>query len=101
MNLQYTLVRLLILDEHADDAQQAFSYESRPCLHTGNPALEALHTAWKNHSKLAKFEMFSIGLDAAMKKVEEYYEKTVTSHAYTFTMCQYTTPYHYLNTHIS
>jgi hypothetical protein len=31
--------------------------------------------------------MFSDGLSAAMEKVEEYYDKTATSHAYTFVMC--------------
>ena len=30
--------------------------------------------------------MFSDGLSAAVEKVEEYYDKTATSHAYTFVM---------------
>ena len=77
---------LLTLVRHTDDAEPAFLYESRPCLHTGIPALEALHTAWKNRSKNPKFNLFSDGLAAAMKKIEEYYEKTATSHAYTFVM---------------
>jgi hypothetical protein len=82
---------LVTLYQHADDAQQAFSYESKPCLHTGIPALEALHTAWKNRLKNPKFELFSNGLTAAMEKIEEYYEKTATSHAYTFVMCKLVT----------
>ncbi|KAF8957687.1 hypothetical protein BDZ97DRAFT_85576 [Flammula alnicola] len=77
---------MMKLLQHADDAQQAFSYDSKPCLHTGIPALEALHTAWKNRSKNAKFNMFSDALEAGMKKIEEYYEKTATTHAYTFVM---------------
>ena len=31
--------------------------------------------------------MFSDSLYAVMEKVEEYYDKTATSHAYTFVMC--------------
>ena len=31
--------------------------------------------------------MFSDGLDVVMEKVEEYYDKTAASHAYTFVMC--------------
>ena len=57
-----------------------------PCLQSGIPALEALHTAWKNHSTNVKYELFSHGLDKAIEKVEEYYEKTGTSDAYTFVM---------------
>ena len=37
--------------------------------------------------KKFKFDMFSDGLDVAMEKVEEYYDKTAASHAYTFVMC--------------
>ena len=69
-----------------DDAQQAFSYDSRPCLQSGIPALEALHTAWKNCSNNAKYALFSHGLEKAMEKVEEYYDKMATSDAYTFVM---------------
>ena len=57
-----------------------------PCLQSGIPALEALHMAWKNHSTNVKYELFSHGLDKAIEKVEEYYEKTGTSDAYTFVM---------------
>ncbi|KAF8805225.1 hypothetical protein BYT27DRAFT_7105125, partial [Phlegmacium glaucopus] len=83
-------VELLIkLLGHADDAQQAFSYNSKPCLHMGIPALEALHTAWKNHLKNPKFDLFLDGLEAVMVKVEEYCVGTATLHAYTFVMCAY------------
>lgn len=82
-------------DQHVDDAQQAFSFESKPCLHTGIPALEALHMAWKNCLKNPKFELFSDGLTTAMEKIAEYYEKTATSHAYTFVMCKFSNLSHF------
>jgi hypothetical protein len=39
--------------------------------------------------KNPKFDLFSAGLEAAMERVEEYYNKTATSHAYTFVMREY------------
>lgn len=78
---------LTVLIQFADFAQQAFSYDSTPTLHTGLPALEALHKAWSSRSSRAKYAPFQAALDAAVSKVEEYYDKTSTSYAYTFVMC--------------
>lgn len=75
-----------------DDAQQAFSYDNKPCLHTSIPALEVLHTTWNNRLNNPKFDIFLDGLEAAMQKVEEYYNKMATSHAYTFVMCEFFFP---------
>ena len=72
--------------QHANNAQQAFSYNSKPCLQSGIPALEALHTTWKNRTNNSKYELFLHCLEMAMDKVKEYYDKTATSDAYTFVM---------------
>lgn len=76
--------------QSADLAQQAFSYNSTPTLHTGLPALEALHKSWKTKAAAPKYSPFAEALEAALAKVEEYYNKTSTSHAYTFVMHNFT-----------
>lgn len=68
--------------------QQAFLYESTPTLHTGIPALEVLHKTWSNRASRTKYAHFSTALKFALEKIEEYYKKTSTSYAYTFTMCK-------------
>ena len=82
------LLTLQTLHQHVDDAQQAFRMKVSHAFTLVFQLFEALYTAWKNRSKNPKFELFSDGLTAAMEKIEEYYEKTATSHAYTFLMCK-------------
>ena len=72
--------------QSADLAQQAFSYDNTPTLHTGLPALEALHKSWTTKAAAPKYSPFVEALEAALAKVEEYYDKTSTSYAYTFVM---------------
>ena len=72
--------------QSADLVQQVFSYDSTPTLHTGLPALEALHK--KTKASTPKYSLFVDALEAALAKVEEYYDKTSTSHAYTFVICK-------------
>ncbi|EDR00881.1 uncharacterized protein LACBIDRAFT_312828 [Laccaria bicolor S238N-H82] len=84
---EWTLVKLVVeLLGFADCAQQAFSYDDSPTLHSGIPALEALHKAWSSRAKRPKYQDFTEALAAAAEKIEEYYEKTSTSHAYTLVM---------------
>lgn len=61
-------------------------YDSVPCLDAALPALEKLYHAWETRSKRKKYSLFTSGLDAAMGKIDDYYNKTATSHAYTFVM---------------
>ncbi|KIK78669.1 hypothetical protein PAXRUDRAFT_108336, partial [Paxillus rubicundulus Ve08.2h10] len=70
---------------HADMAQQSFSSDTGPSLHLALPALESLHKAWDSCSTQSKYEGFSLGLDAAVEKIGEYYEKSADSEAYTIT----------------
>lgn len=70
----------------ADNAQQAFSYDNTPTLHAAIPALEALHKAWSRRAAHPSFERYAEALEAGAAKINEYYEKTATSHAYTFAM---------------
>jgi len=85
--------------QSADLAQQAFSYDSTPILHAALPALEALHKSWTTKAAAIKYFPFVATLEAALTKVEDYYDKMSTSEAYTFVM---RTPftcllnYHYL-----
>ena len=72
--------------QNADDAQQAFSYEDTPVLHTAIPALEALHSVWSHYAEQEQYEPFEPALVAGLAKIEDYYEKTSTSHVYTFVM---------------
>ena len=77
----------LIIIQCVDAAQQAFSYDNTPTLHTALPALEALHKAWSSQSTCSRFAPFTAALQAALAKIKTYYDKTATSHAYTFAMC--------------
>jgi hypothetical protein len=81
-------IALLIIVQHADRAQQAFSSDEGPSLHSGLPALEALHKAWSSRAKKAKYSHFRGALDEAAAKIAEYYDKTATSDAFIFSMCQ-------------
>lgn len=76
--------------QSADLAQQAFSYDNTPTLHTGLPALEALHKSWKMKAGAPKYSPFVDALEAVLMKVEEYHDKASTSHAYTFVMHKFT-----------
>ena len=73
--------------QHADNAQQAFSSDQGPSLHLALPALEALHKAWTKRAVQAKYADFVPALDAGLTKIEEYYDRTSQSDAYTFAMC--------------
>ena len=72
--------------QHADHAQQAFSSEKASTLHLAIPALEALHRAWLSRAERPRFERFFPALEAAYKKIDEYYEKTTSSPAYILAM---------------
>jgi len=48
-----------------------------------------LHKAWSSRAKRPKYQDFAEALNAAVEKIEEYYEKTSTSHMYTLVMCEY------------
>ncbi|KAG6894876.1 hypothetical protein C0992_004193 [Termitomyces sp. T32_za158] len=78
----------------AENAQQAFSAEDAPTLYNGLPALEALYEAWSKRQSLAQYSEFLDALAAGILKIEEYYEKTAESHAYTFAMGKFL--YHYI-----
>lgn len=66
--------------------QQAFSYEDTPTLHTAIPALESLHSIWTHYTEEEKYAPFEDALEAGLTKIVDYYEKTSTTHAYTFVM---------------
>ena len=83
----YLKILIDVYIQSADLAQQAFSYDSTPTLHTGLPALKALHKSWKMKAGALKYSPFVDALEAVLMKVEEYYDKTSISHAYTFVMC--------------
>ena len=80
---------LLILTQHADNAQQSFSSETVPTLHRAIPALEALHKAWSSRAERPRYERFASALNAACTKINEYYEKTTETlaHIITMSMC--------------
>ncbi|KAJ7760272.1 hypothetical protein DFH07DRAFT_771902 [Mycena maculata] len=70
----------------AEEAQHAFSSDPRSTLHLAIPALEKLHAQWKLASEDAKYEAYWPALEAAMAKVDEYYQKTSNSDAYLLAM---------------
>jgi hypothetical protein len=76
------------LEQHSDNAQQAFSSDRGTTLHLALPALEALHKAWSKRVGHEKYGDFIPALSAGLAKIEEYYDRTSDSNAYTFAMCQ-------------
>jgi len=72
--------------KYADVAQQAFSSDAGTTLHLAIPALETLYKAWSSRAERPKYAQFSPALNAAAKKIDEYYEKTTESPAYIMTM---------------
>lgn len=76
----------LMICQHADNAQQAFSSDQVSTLHLAIPALEALHRAWSSRAGRPKYERFAPALDAACAKIDKYYEKTTESPAYIMVM---------------
>ena len=70
----------------ADKAQQAFSYSSIPTLYNAIPALEKLFATWEKQRDMPETERFKNALDAALQKVNEYYEKTSESDAHIMAM---------------
>ena len=79
----------LTVQQHADNAQQAFSSEQVSTLHLGIPALEALHRAWSSRAAQSKYARFAVALNAACDKIDDYYEKTTDSSAYIIAMGRY------------
>ncbi|KAJ2923537.1 hypothetical protein H1R20_g13556, partial [Candolleomyces eurysporus] len=73
-------------EQFADQAQQAFSSETEPSLYNGLPVLERLHKAWTSCSKKEKYKRYRPALEAGLAKIEDYYNKTSYSHAYTMAM---------------
>ena len=70
----------------ADKAQQAFSYSSIPTLFNAVPALEKLYATWEKQRSMPEARPFKNALDAGLKKVNEYYEKTSASDAHIMAM---------------
>ncbi|KAF8233426.1 hypothetical protein L208DRAFT_1266782, partial [Tricholoma matsutake] len=68
------------------NAQQAFSSDQATTLHLELPALEALHKAWTKQADRSKYRDFVPALKAGLDKIEEYYDRTADSDAYTFAM---------------
>lgn len=73
----------------ADKAQQAFSYSSIPTLWNAVPALEKLYSTWEKQRGMPEAEPFINALNAGLKKVNEYYEKTSASDAHIMAMRMY------------
>ena len=65
-----------------------FSSDEGPSLHSGLPALEALHKAWSSQADKAKYSDFKKPLNDAATKIAEYYDKTSTSDAFLFSICE-------------
>jgi hypothetical protein len=76
----------ILVSQHADDAQQAFSSGSRPSLHNALPAIETLYAAWQNASTKPRYAPFVPALEAAMAKLDEYYKRTAESDAHIIAM---------------
>jgi hypothetical protein len=53
------------------------------------PALESLHAGWSQLAADPQYAHFVPAIEQALQKVDEYYQKTSNSNAYTFAMGQF------------
>ncbi|KAJ7343042.1 hypothetical protein DFH08DRAFT_938285 [Mycena albidolilacea] len=70
----------------AEQAQHRFSSDLKSMLHLALPALESLHTGWTQLAADPQYTHFTPAIEEALEKVDEYYQKTSNSDAYTFAM---------------
>lgn len=75
-----------MMSQHADDAQQAFSSDATPSLHTALPAIEEMYAKWEQASQKGRYKPFTDALVAAMDKLNEYYQRTAESDAHIVAM---------------
>ncbi|KAF8810030.1 hypothetical protein BYT27DRAFT_7092899, partial [Phlegmacium glaucopus] len=73
----------------AEKAQQAFSSSTVPMLCNAVPALEKLYTTWEKQQEQPEAAPFQDAIDAAMEKINQYYEKTAESDAHIMAMREY------------
>jgi hypothetical protein len=85
-SLSMSTVFNIVLPQHADNAQQAFSSDNISTLHLAIPALESLYRAWSSRADHVKYSPFAPAVHAACEKINEYYEKTTQSLAYIMAM---------------
>ncbi|KAJ7627444.1 ribonuclease H-like domain-containing protein [Roridomyces roridus] len=70
----------------AQSSQQQFSSDLRSTLHLAIPALEKLHSKWTSKLSDDKYLPFKDAIEAALAKVDEYYQKTDNTHSYALAM---------------
>ena len=72
--------------QHTDIAQQAFSAEAQPTLHNALPAVEKMYSTWQKALEKPCYKIFKPALEAAMAKLDEYYQRTAKSDAHIIAM---------------
>jgi hypothetical protein len=77
---------LLTTSQHADNAQQAFSSDATPSLHTALPAIEEMNAKWEQASQKRHYKPFTDALVAAIDKLNGDYQRTADSDAHIIAM---------------
>ena len=91
MDKEWTHVSMLLdLLAKAEYAQQSFYSDCGPATHLALLVLEPLHKAWHTRSMKEEYLGFRPALEAGIKKIASYYEKTADSDAYIMAMCMLT-----------
>ncbi|KAJ7817712.1 hypothetical protein B0H14DRAFT_2601876 [Mycena olivaceomarginata] len=76
----------------AEQTQHRFSSDLKSMLQLALPALESLHTSWTQLAADPRYTHFVLAIEEALEKVDEYYQKTSNSDAYTFAMVKPSKP---------
>jgi hypothetical protein len=79
----------MLYKQHADEAQHAFSSETEPVLLHALPALERLHKTWSSIAGKSKYSRYHAALNAALEKINTYYNKTSSVNAYNMAMSEF------------
>jgi hypothetical protein len=74
------------LQQHADDAQQAFSASSMLMLQHALLALEKLYSLWEKATAKPPYESFISALTVGMNKLNTYYERSTDSDVHIMAM---------------
>lgn len=80
------MLQTLTPSQHADSAQQAFLAGARPTLHNALPTIEKMYSAWKKASEKLRYSVFKPALEAAIAKLDEYYQRMAESDAHIIAM---------------
>ncbi len=85
-HLNEKIPSLLIMSQHTDNAQQAFSPDVTLSLHTTLLTIEEMYVKWEQASQKEHYKPFKDALITVMEKLNVYFQQTADSDAHIIAM---------------